>query len=262
MNERKNNEIKQAIDGELSGVGRDPFLYQRVLSMSREETPRRRSRKLTAALVMATVLMLSTAVAVATNWTGVRWFLTDRLSVPVDVQDAYIVHPVAQSFESDYIDVTVMDAYWYADTSCDKLAITLHVESKDPERPLSLETAIGNDGENFDLIWQHGEVIPVTQWLNGHEGCGMWISGDQTSLDYVWEDTGITLMMEIWNAPDCSDGVTLESEVSVWPIRLDDSELGFSQIWDETETKTLTFTLPPMTRGPEREIDFANEPNG
>ena len=272
MTERKPEEIRKAIDGELSGVGRDPFLYQRVLNMGREEPSpnHRRPRRLTVALVVLLVLTLSTAVAVATNWTSVRWFLTDRLYTPLDVQDAYIVHPTAQSFDSDRINLTVLDAYWYEDYYGDRLALTMHAEAKAPDTPFCMEIDIGNDGESFDMIWWHGEIIPVTQWLNGRDGYVMetntatWIGnrGYSGNWDYIQEETGLTIMMQLWDVPDISDGVTLGAQIRVWPIRpSSDAELGFRQYWDDVETTILTVTLPPMRCGPAREIDWANEPN-
>lgn len=271
MTARKPEDIRKAIDSELSGVGRDPFLYQRVLNMGKEQPrTRRRSRRLTVALAVLAVLMLSTAVAVATNWTSVRWFLTDRLYTPLDVQDAYIVHPTAQSFESDRINLTVLDAYWYEDPYGDRLALTMHADAKTPDTPFCMEIDIGTDGESFDMIWWHGDIIPVTQWLDGRDGYVMetntaaWIGnqGFSGACDYIQEETGLTVMMRLDKVPDLSEGATIGAQIRVWPIRpSSDEELGFHQYWDDVETAILTVTLPPMTRGPAREIDWANEPN-
>lgn len=271
MTQRRPDDIRKAIDGELSGVGRDPFLYQRVMNMTGEQPhTRRRPRRLIVALAIWAVLMLSTAVAVATNWTSVKWFLTDRLYTPLDVEDTYIAHPIAQSFESDRISLTVLDAYWYDDYYGDKLALTMHADAKAPDTPFCMQIDIGTDGESFDMIWWHGDIIPVTQWLDGREGYVMetntaaWIGnqGFSGSCDYIQEETGLTVMMELWDVPDLSEGATIGTQIRVWPIRLDsEAELGFRQEWSDAETAILTVTLPPMKRGPAREIDWANEPN-
>lgn len=271
MSERKSSDIRRAIDAELSAVGRDPFLYQRVLNQAAEAPERRRRpRRLTAALILVAVVMLTTAVAVATNWLGVKYFLTERNSVPVEVQEAYIVHPTQQSFDSERMDLQVGDAYWYADPFGDRLSLTLHADVKDSAKPFCIEIDIGTDGESFDMIWWQGEIIPVAQWLAGRDGYVMDISVKSSlggrdylqSVDYVHEEQGVTLLLEMRNIPDLSEGAELTLMVSsnpIYPSAEDDD--GYRIDWEDREEVTLTVTLPPMTKGPAKEIDWANEPN-
>lgn len=269
MTERRPEDIRRAIDGELSGVGRDPFLYQRILNSKREETPRRRPRKLTVALVALAVLMLSTAAAVATNWLGVKYFLTERLALPVPVEDAYVVQPVSQSFDSERLSMRATDAYWYATHSDDRLDITLHADVQDPEKAFCMDTDIGTDGENFDMIWWHGDILPVADWLAGREGYKLYMTlslqiGGQSywgSLDWVHEEQGMTMLIEVMDAPDLSKGATVTVQGWSYPIVPDDGELGHLTLHDDMERFTLTFDLPPMTKGPAPVFDDWNEPN-
>lgn len=270
MTDRRPDDIRKAIDSELSGVGRDPFLYHRILNTAKEETPpRRRSRKLTAALVLLAALMLSTAAAVAGNWLGVRYFLTERLAVPVPVEDAYVVYPVSQSFDSERISLRVLDAYWFDNNVGDSLNMTLHADVKDTGKAFCMDTDIGNDGESFELIWLNRTTRPVADWLAGRDGyvlC-LWgktrINGEPYwgGIDWVHEEQGVTIAIGLRDAPDMTNGATLTMEGWSYPIVPDDSELGYSILRDEMETFTLTVTLPPMTRGPARDIDWTNEPN-
>lgn len=270
MTKRRAEDIRKAIDGELSGVGRDPFLYQRVLNMAQQTPPRRRAPKLTVALAVLLVLMLTTAVAVATNWLGVQYFLTNRRLLPLNVEETYIVHPVSQRFDSERIDLTVLEAYWHADVRGDKLALTMHAEAKQPEQPFCMDIDIGTDGENFDMIWWHGDILPVVDWLDGRDGYVLSIQGSARmdlkgyygGVDYIQEESGLTVMMELRDVPNLSEGVTLTTQVEVWPIRPFDSELGFREFFPEKETVTLTITLPPMSRGPARAPDEMDELNG
>lgn len=269
MCERRTEDIRQAIDGELSGVGSDPFLYQRILNLAQKE-PRRHFGKMTVAFVVLALLLLSTAAAVAGNWLGVKWFLTDRLMNPVNVEEAYVVYPAAQSFDSERINLHVMDAYWYDDVRNDKLDLTMHVDVNDSSMPFCMDNEIGTDGESFDMIWWHGNVMPVEEWLAGRSGYVMDIWGAAEidgviyygGYDHVLEEQGITLMLELRDPPDLSEGATLNVEIITHPIAPSpDSYGGYVINYDDRETAVLTITLPPMTKGPAKEIDWANEPN-
>ena len=226
MTQRKPEDIRRAIDGELSGVGRDPFLYQRVLNTASKQPTRRPSRKLTVALVALIVLTLSTAVAVATNWQGVKYFLTERLALPIPVEEAYVVNPAAQSFDSTRFNLHVMDAYWHADVNCDRLDVTMHIDVKDPSTPFCFATNIGTDGESFDLIWLDSGRIPVTQWLTGRSGYKMDIFGEVKingrvypgGIDHIWEEQGMTLLLELQDPPDLTEGVVMTVEVASYVI--------------------------------------------
>lgn len=270
MTERRAEDIRKAIDGELSGVGHDPFLYQRILNSAREEPPRRRMRKLTVALVALAVLVLSAAVAVATNWLGVRYFLTERLARPVPVEAAYVVSPAVRSFDSERFALEVMDAYWYADARCDRLDVTMHIDVKDPSLAFCFETDIGTDGESFDLIWWDNGPIPVTQWLDGRIGYVLDIMGETLingrvyygGIDYIWEEQGLTLLVELRDPPDLSEGGVITVNVGSWIIEPSpDDELGYTIGYDDKVVDVLTVDLPPMTKGPAPEEDERYEPN-
>ena len=269
MRERKAEDIRKAIDGELSGVGRDPFLYQRVLTRAREEQPRRKTRKLTVALAVLIMLMLSTAAAVATNWLGVRYFLTERLALPVPVEEANVVQPVSQSFDSERLSMRATDAYWYASRDDDRLDITIHADVQDPEKAFCMDYDIGTDGESFDQIWWHGDILPVSDWLAGRDGykldmtLNLQINGKAywASLDWVHEEQGMTMLLEVMNAPDLSGGAKVIVEGWSYPIVPDDGELGHLTRYDDTERFTLTVELPPMTKGPAPVFDDRDEPD-
>ena len=269
MTERRPVDIRQAIDEELSGAGRDPFLYQRVLNSAHEAPLRRRPRKLTVALVALIVLMLSTAAAVATNWLGVRYFLTERLALPVPVEDAYVVQPVSQPFDSERLSMRATDAYWYESRYGDRLDITIHADVKDPEKAFCMDTDIGTDGESFDMIWWHGDILPVADWLAGREGYKLYltlslqIDGQSYwgSLDWVHEEQGMTMLIEVMDAPDLSKGATVVVTGWSYPIIPDDGELGHLTLSDDMERFALTLDLPPMTKGPAPVFDDREEPN-
>ncbi|MCH5286504.1 MAG: hypothetical protein J1E43_03710 [Christensenellaceae bacterium] len=267
MIERKPEDIRRAIDGELSGVSSDPFLYQRVLNIAKEPQTRRRSRRMTVALVVLAVLMLSTAVAVATNWTSVQWFLTNRRLTPVDVDTAAITHPSSQNHDSEWLNVTVMDAYWYDYGDDGKLAVTMHLDVKDPDVAFCLDTDIGTDGESDDLIWWRGSIIPVIEWLDGRAcitaspGSGgapqpALVNGEKclVGYDHIQEEQGITLILELQKVPDLSQGATVS--IPLWAVRrVPDETNTWLEFTDEQELITLVFELPPMRKGPPFSFD-------
>ena len=276
MTERKPTDIRKAIDGELSGVGRDPFLYQRVLNIAQQEPPRRRPRRLTVALVALALLMLSTAAAVAGNWLGVRYFLTDRLMVPVNVEDAYVAHPVSQSCDSEWFNVTALDAYWYGFETEGResvLSMSLHMDARQPEVAFCFETDIGKDGESFDMIWWRGSVLPVIEWLGGRECIraevgsaggrpeSAQINGQKclVGIDYVHEEQGVTVLMEWRGVPDLSQGATITVPLFGEKIAPDETNT-YLVPTGEQEYATLTVTLPPMQQGPMMVIGD-DEPN-
>ena len=270
MTQRKPEDIRRAIDGELSGVGRDPFLYQRVLNTASEQPPRRPSRKLTVALVALIVLTLSTAVAVATNWQGVKYFLTERLALPIPVEEAYVVNPAEQSFDSERFTLHVTDAYWYADVTCDRLDVTMHINVTEPSIPFCMENHIGTDGESFDLIWLEGGPVPVAQWLDGRSGYVMDLWGTAKingrdyygGVDFIREEQGMTLLLELRDPPDLAEGIVMTVDVISYVITPSaEADDGYLIDYDNKLVETLTITLPPMTKGPAPMTDDRSEPN-
>ena len=236
-NNPSNDMIRRALDAQLSGVKETPGLYDRVVRQTKGEAPMK--KKMSLSLVLAAVLVMLASIAVAANWQGVTYFLTDRLLVPETIVEESVVQPLSQSCDSDWLSAEVVDAYWtdYA------FSLTLHVQPKDATKALCMDTDIGTDGESFDKIWWKGEILDLEQWRAGREVLMMYapaLSLGTSGWDWIHEEDGsLTVLMEVRNADE-----KLLTSGGEHTIRLDcdNKQTG------ETEQSLVTFTLPAMTK--------------
>ena len=224
---------------------RDPFeptptafhdrVEQRLCELRRDdEKPAVRPRRW-AVIVAAAVLLCGAALAL--ERLGVLYFLTERISEPVDA--AAMAQPTRQHCDSRLLDAFVQDAYWDGET----LSIALHVQPKGAYA-FYTETDRGQDGEHFDLIWWNGEVLPFEEWKDGRAGLLLELPrlllDDQditTAWDWVQNEQGEAFLIQ-GSCGDMTQGATLVIELNCLP---ENSSV--------SEPSTLTFTLPPMTKG-------------
>ena len=104
MNPRE-HDIRTALEATLSGVQRDPTLFDRIISDQKgAPAPMKRKLTLSMALVLALVLITGT-VACSAAWRGVSAFLSNP-------DPDYLVTGFPQHHTSDRLDARVVDAYW------------------------------------------------------------------------------------------------------------------------------------------------------
>lgn len=244
------NDIRAALDAQLSGLRSTPGLYDRVLRASKEEPYMK--KKLSVSLALVLTLCLLAGIALAMNWQGVRYFLTQRLSVPENVSEEHLVQPELTACDSQWMTVTPVDASWVEsppERGGDSLYLTLHVSPVDKEKAFCCETEIGCDGESFDMIWIGGEVLPVETWRNGREILETSLSGPDElggkevsfGYDFIHEDDGATFLLELRSpAPDVLNaGATMTLHLTTRNLQT-----------GEQEDATLTLALPPMVMAP------------
>lgn len=235
-NNPSNDMIRRALEAQLSGVKETPGLYDRVVRQTKGEAPMK--KKMSLSLALAAALVMLAGIAVAANWQGVTYFLTERLLVPENVVEESVVQPLSQSCDSNWLNAEVVDAYW-TDYS---FSLTLHVQPKDAAKALCMDTDIGADGESFDKIWWKGEILDLEQWRAGREVLSIGfatLSLGRSSLDWIHEeDDSLTMLLEVREADEALLTAGGEHTIS---LCCDNMQTG------ETEESLLTFTLPAMT---------------
>lgn len=109
---RKREDIPLALDAALSGLQRDPALFQSVINASKGDVPPVK-RKLTTSLALALVLvLLGVGAAAAAAWRGVSWFLTEKTDAAVSLDPNYLLTEPKQHHNSKYLNAAIVDAYW------------------------------------------------------------------------------------------------------------------------------------------------------
>lgn len=262
---RTPQDVRTALDTVLSGASHDPTLYHRVVNASKGDVPQVK-RKLTISMAFVLILVLmSGTVALAAAYRGVSWFLTDRQLEPQEISADLLMSDLTQASTSEWLDAHVQDAYWDGTT----LSVSIRLTAKDAATPFALEYDIGADGESFDRIWLsdaegNPNQMALADWLNGRTAIllrdpkiTVEAAGEEKlwpSLDYVHElaENAVVMLLQI-PVNDMTAGgqavITLDSV----KLYLEDGEDAATVRWlaqqpGETESATLTVTLPPMTK--------------
>lgn len=201
------NDIRAALDAQLSGVRSTPGLYDRVLRASKEEPYMK--KKLSVSLALVLTLCLLAGIALAMNWQGVRYFLTQRMSVPENVSEEHLVQPELTACDSQWMTVTPVDASWVEsppERGGDSLYLTLHVAPVDKEKAFCCETEIGCDGESFDMdLDRRRGAAPSRRGATAREILEISLSGPDElggkevafGYDFIHEDEGATFLLEL-----------------------------------------------------------------
>lgn len=210
---------------------------QKLSELQRPAQPAARSHRWIA--VMAACLVLLCGTALALEQLGVLHFLTDRIWQGDPVNAAAIVQPAHQQCDSRLLDASVRDAYWDGET----LSVAVHIRPKG-DYAFYTETDRGQDGEHFEQIWWNGEILSFETWKAGRAELKLSLpklmDGTEnitTSWDWVQDEQGETMLIQ-GACEDLTQGAALAIELEA----LLEGESG-------AEHATLTFTLPPMTKG-------------
>ncbi|MEG0494508.1 MAG: hypothetical protein RR696_15050, partial [Clostridia bacterium] len=189
--------------------------------------------------VLAACLVLLGGTALALNHFGVVYFLTERVWMGNPVDETAVVRSFDQSCDSAVLDASLQDAYWDGKT----LSLTMNIAPKG-DYAFYIETDRGQDGENFDLIWWKGEILPFEEWKNGREGLmlslpELKINGERANQSWDWvQDEQGEMMLLTGRAADLTNGADISITL---PCTLEAS--------NTTETATLTAHLLPMKKG-------------
>lgn len=273
---RTPDDIRSAIDTTLSGASHDPTLFNRVVNASKGDTPPVK-KKLTLSMALVLVLMLLTGTAIATTVVhGVTYFLTDRTTLPIEINPALLMTNLTQENTSQWLDATVQDAYWDGT----EVSLTIRVTPKDPATPICLEFGIGADGESDDRIWFPdaeftGTNMLVEDWLAGRSAIQLRdpnltftteyeIVKHWYSLDYIHVpgDNAIILLLQ-FPVNDMTGGGQAIIHLDSVMMHPGDTPDAAHLRWEarqagETEEAFLTVFLPALTDPfPEHECDFS-----
>ncbi len=267
---RQPEDIRRAIDTVLSGASHDPTLFHRVVNASKGDSPPvKRKLTLSMAIVLILALLTGTAAMAATAYYGVTWFLTNRYPTPAaEVDASRLMTSLTQASTSEWLDVSVQDAYWDGST----LSVTLRATTKDASVPFAMLYDIGLDGESFDTIWMqdaehNANRMPVEEWLAGRTAIllqdpdialtsGSTLVTRWTSLDTIHmpEENAVILMLQI-PVSDLSEGAS--ATISLNSVKLhpgDPEHKAEARLYyrtpDETEFAELVVEIPAMTTPP------------
>ncbi|MBP3637977.1 MAG: peptidoglycan-binding protein [Clostridia bacterium] len=194
---RKREDVRLALDAALSGVDRDPALFNRVVNASKGELPPVK-RKLTFSMALVLILVLITGtVAVAAAYRGVSYFLTEKSEKPTDINEDYLVSGLESYHNSTLLNAEVVDAYWDG-VNC---FIAYRVSPADPSLTLRMQCMNlyhGHDQgtENADLWVQEPSFIMLTD-RNGDVTHAEQLADTASSYDWVYEEDGsITVLVK------------------------------------------------------------------
>lgn len=221
---------------ETTPIGFQVRVEQKLRELQLGKQPARRSFRWVAAVAACVALICGTALSL--EHFGVLHFFSERYERPIDSKA--IAQPVAQSCDSELLNAIVRDAYWNGEL----LDISLNVYPKDADTAFYIETDVGADGENFDMIWWKDEILSLDAWRDGRRTIELQLPDvtadvpcELRSWDWIQDEVGETLLIELY-ANDMTQGATMNVTLC---SRVLDS--------DEIETATLTATLPPMRKG-------------
>lgn len=189
--------------------------------------------------VAAACMALLCGTALALEQLGVLHFLTQRTWMGMPVHAAAIAQPTQQHCDSEQLDAFIKDAYWDGET----LSIAMYIRPKG-DYAFYTETDRGQDGEHFDMIWWNGNILSFEQWKAGRTGLMLTLprlmNGTEditSSWDWIQNEQGEIMLIQ-GNCDDMTQGATLALDLSC-----------MLEGHDKAVLSTLTFTLPPMTKG-------------
>jgi len=217
---RKCDDIRKALDSTLSGVSRDPALFNRIVNLSKGEAPPVK-RKLTLSMAFVLVLALITStVAIAAAYRGVSYFLFEMYGDPDALDEDYLISGMEQSHSDPLVNVFVTDAYW---DGVD-LSIAYHVAPVDPGHSIRVDYDYpGYDGyrpvESSDIQLQQIDLSRIT--ITDHE-TGEITRPHRCSFDWAYEADGSLSVFTSFALNSMSESATVSIPISL--ILLDTGE--------------------------------------
>ena len=176
----KNNILKNRLDTALSGIGEDPWLYQKVKRQAEQKKEKKKIRFGTIVVIALLIVSMGAAIAAAGGWNMIQELFERPGKKPPEVE------------------ITVIEQEAVTDSACMKvaaatydgrmLAFDWYLENRNPEVPMYCRikefTANGvricMDGcDDFDECWMPGacissqeqsaEMIELPEELSGAE---------------------------------------------------------------------------------------------
>ena len=171
------------------------------LSTKKEAT----RKKMRLVSIVAVLILLLGATAYAASQLGVFYFLTERTTTPITAQEMAenAIAPIAQKAEGGLLKAELRDGVIMNET----LSLCLHVAPEDMEKYAAIYgNSIGTDGENSDWVWMDGKIYKsLSEWVPDGKtplvvdflAAKLGGFGLIDSWDYVYEDSGITFLVEL-----------------------------------------------------------------
>lgn len=205
---RKPEDIRNALDTVLSGASHDPTLFNRVVNVSKGDSPPMK-RKLTLSLAFVLILSLLTGtVAMAAAYHGVSWFLTEQTCEPTELDPAYLMDTLRQNHTSDRLIASVQDAYWDGKT----IFIAYHITANDPSLNVQMRCDTESHAhyrpmEDADILLTPPDLINITVG-------GTILRPNGSSLDWLYEEDGTLTVMLSFAVNDLSEPINISIPIS------------------------------------------------
>ncbi len=189
---RKREDISAALDTALSGVYRDPTLFNRIVNQSKGDAPPVK-RKLTVSMAFVLILALITCtVAIAAVYRGVSYFMFEMYGEQAALDEDYLISGMEQSHSNPLVSISVVDAYWDGV----QLSIAFQVSSSVPGQIIRVDSDCPEHDhyrpvEEADILMHSPDprYVMITNDENGeitrpHQCGGNWIYEDDDSLTF------------------------------------------------------------------------------
>lgn len=264
---RKRDDIPKALDTTLSGIVRDPALFDRVVKAAGNGvTPVKHKMTLSMAFVLVLVLLTST-VAVALTFRGVSYFLTEKAEDPMKLDPDYLFSELDYHHNSKFLNIAVVDAYWDGL----ELFVAYRIAPVNPESVLRMECTHEEHEHDLpagdaDILIQEPDFVTLT------DENGKLTEPSTYSIDWVYEEDGAITIMVRFPRYDMSEYVSITLPVqNTWvstgevmrsylhcvPIRLSDPLADHQHEWTTATCQTAkTCAICQRTEGSLGQHDY------
>lgn len=210
---RKPEDVRTALDAALSGVSHDPVLYNRIINLSKGETPPVK-RKLTLSMAVVLILALITgSVAIAVVYRGVSYFLVERYNSSERLDNDYLLSGIQQEHSNPVAHVEIVDAYW---DGVD-LSVAYRISPVDPEHVIRIEC-------NYPFHDHYRPVEEATLLLHRTDVSRIKITVNENdqpeqrhhiAYDWIYEEDGSLIVFNSFPLNSMSEAVSVSIPVSL-----------------------------------------------
>ena len=213
---RKPQDICKALDTALSGVSRDPALYNRIINLSKGEEPTVK-RRLTLSMAIVLILALITgSAAIAAVYRGVSYFLVERWNEPEKLNKDYLLSALSQEHSNPVVHAAIVDAYW---DGVD-LSVAFHVSPVDPSHTIRIECNYpAHDHylpvEDADLLLHPTDVSRIEITINENDKPER---RHHCAYDWIYEEDGSPTVINSFPLNSMSEAASISIPITVTKV--------------------------------------------
>lgn len=161
-----------------------------------------RARKRLVFLLALLMIALFSSMAVGAKFLDVQFFRTERISEPNPIESPLTAEDSQISYDGALLTAALSDAVW----NLDELTLSFVYSLTGTEDALIVcRDNLGVDGIRTDHIWIDGQILPVTEWAEGHPvhlfTADEWTIDGQMctgASDHLYDGKGETFYMNVY----------------------------------------------------------------